>query len=70
MIQRVLNAATVSLRDIASWAGVSYETARSWRIGRRHPSLGAQWQLTAALRKHARRLERFADRLERRAERS
>ena len=69
-MKQVLDTATVSLRDIASWAGVSYETARSWRIGRRHPSPDAQRQLAAALRKHARRLDRLAARLERRAERN
>ncbi len=69
MIAKVLQAATPNLRDLADWAGVSYETARSWRIGRRSPSPDAARKLAKGLRAHARQLNRLADQLERHAAR-
>ncbi len=67
MMRQVLDAATVNLRQLAKWAGVSYETARSWRLGRRAPNPRPKRKLARALRAHAARLQRLAVRLERSA---
>ncbi len=59
----------MNLRQLAKWAGVSYETARSWRMARREPRPAAKRKLAGALRTHALRLSRLAARLERSADR-
>ncbi len=69
MMRKVLDTATVNLRTLAKWAGASYETARSWRLERRTPNPAAKRRLAGALRKHAMRLVKLAERLERSAER-
>ena len=69
MIQRVIKVATVNLRQFAKWAGVSYETARSWRMGRRGPRPAAKRKLATALRTHALRILKLAARLEGSADR-
>ena len=65
LIPDALKTATPSLRDIAKWAGTSYALMRAWRLGTRTPSPDLQRKLARAFRKHAMRLEKFADRLER-----
>ena len=70
MIVRVLTKATPTQHDLAAWAGVSYETVRSWRQKRRFPSPAAMEKLAKGLRRHAAQLLRFAEQLERRAARA
>ncbi len=65
LIPDALDTATPTLRDIAKWAGTSYALMRAWRLGTRTPSPDLQRKLARAFRKHAMRLEKFADRLER-----
>ena len=67
MLPKVLDAVTVTLKDVAGWLEVSHHTVRAWRLGNRTPDSVKQRQLAAALRKHARQLQRFADQLERHA---
>ena len=64
-MRQILETATVNTRTLAQWAGVSYETARSWRIERRSPSREAKRRLAVGLRRHARRLVKLADKLDR-----
>ena len=60
---------TLTLRDVAELLGTSYNTVRSWRLGNRNPSPQVEQRLAKALRKHAQRLLKLADRLDREAER-
>jgi len=64
LIPDALDTATPTLRDIAKWAGASYGLVRAWRLGTRTPTPDRQRKLAQALRKHARRLDKLADRLE------
>ncbi len=64
LVPDALDTATPSLRDIAKWAGISYALMRAWRLGTRTPTPYRQHKLAQALRKHARRLDKLADRLE------
>ena len=54
---------------VASWAGVSYHTARSWAQRKRNPSPEALRRLAAALRERAQWLGKVADDLDREANR-
>ena len=65
LIPDALDAASPTLRDIAEDAKASYASIRAWRLGTRTPTPDGQRKLAQALRKHAKRLDRFADRLER-----
>lgn len=69
MLPKLLGVVTVTLKDVAEWLGVSHHTVRAWRLGNRTPDPATHRRLAVALRKHARQLQRFADRLERHAER-
>ncbi len=64
LIPDALATATPTLRDVATWVGTSYALMRAWRLGTRTPTPDRQRKLARALRKHARRLDRLADRLE------
>ncbi len=64
LIPDALDTATPTLRDIAKWAGPSYALMRAWRLGTRTPTPDRQRKLAEALRRHARRLDELADRLE------
>jgi transcriptional regulator with XRE-family HTH domain len=37
LMKRALEAAAPSLRELAKETGISYDTLRAWRIGRRNP---------------------------------
>ncbi len=65
LVPDALKTATPTLRDLATWVGTSYALTRAWRLGTRTPSPDLQRKLARAFRKHAMRLEKFADRLER-----
>ncbi len=68
LVLRALELATsCSLADVAAWAGLSYDTLHSWKLGRRTPSPSTVQQLAAGLRDRAMRLERMATSLERAA---
>ncbi len=69
MIARVLQKVTPTYHDVAAWAGVSYDSVRAWRAGKRSPSPVAMEKLAKGLRRHAAQLLRFAEQLERRAAR-
>jgi transcriptional regulator with XRE-family HTH domain len=63
-VQNVIEKAPFSLTDLADKAGVSYDSLRSWAIGRRTPREATRRKLVAGLRKKADELERLADELE------
>ena len=65
LVPDVLDATTPTLRDVAVWVQTPYPTVRSWRAGDRNPSADATRKLVRALRRHCKKLQRFADRLER-----
>lgn len=65
LVPDVLDATTPTLRDVASWIRTPYPTVRAWRAGDRNPSADATQKLVRALRRHCKRLQRLADRLER-----
>ena len=64
LIPDALDTSTPTRRDLAKWAGTSYSLMRSWRLGTRTPTPDRQRKLAQALRKHAQRLDKLADRLE------
>jgi transcriptional regulator with XRE-family HTH domain len=63
MIQRVLDDAPFSMRQIAEEAGVSYDAVRSWATNRRTPKPQNLVQLAHALRRRGARLHLLADEL-------
>ncbi len=65
LVSDALDAATPTLRDVAAWVRTPYATVRAWRAGDRKPSPDATRKLVRALRRHAKLIQRFADRLER-----
>ena len=65
LVSDALGAATPTLRDVAAWVTTPYATVRAWRAGDRKPSPNATQKLVRALRRHAKRIQRLADRLER-----
>lgn len=68
-ISDALTLLTPTLRDVADLLDTSYNTLRAWRLGNRNPSPQMERRLALALRTHAQRLLRMADRLDREAER-
>ena len=69
MVAKAIEAATPTLRDVASRIGVSYGTIRAYKIGERNAPPAVMRRLASALRHQAAQLETAADRLEARAER-
>jgi len=67
MMADALKAVTPTLREVAAWCRVSYPTIRAYRLGSRRPSPTTVRRFAASLRRHARRLIKLADRLEREA---
>jgi transcriptional regulator with XRE-family HTH domain len=68
MIQRVLDDAPFSMRQIAEEAGVSYDAVRSWATNRRTPKLENLVQLADALHRRGDQLHRIGDELRRMAQ--
>jgi transcriptional regulator with XRE-family HTH domain len=66
-VQVALKEAQLTLRQIATDAGVSYGALRGWAIGRRVPDPESRARLVAALRKHGDNLHKLAEELDRAA---
>ena len=64
MIQRVLDDAPFSMRQIAEEAGVSYDAVRSWATNRRTPKAENLVQLADALRRRGDQLHVISDELQ------
>lgn len=64
VVNEVLDKAPFSLRDLATEAGVSYDSMRSWATARRHPRPKKLAALSAALRKRGLQLIEYADALD------
>lgn len=62
-VQRVLEGAAFTMRQVAENAGVSYVTVRQWKSGRRVPDAENRDRLAEAFEKHAARLRELAGEL-------
>jgi len=69
VLTRALDAATPTLRDLARSIQLSYHAVRQYRLGARTPSADVLRKLARALRHQARQVGRYADALEREADR-
>jgi transcriptional regulator with XRE-family HTH domain len=65
LIQRVLDEAPFSMRQLADEAGISYDAVRSWAADRRTPRPENLEHLATALERRASRLHEIADELRR-----
>ena len=65
MMQDALHTVTPTLREVAAWCRVSYATVRAYASGARRPPPATVARFTRGLRRHARQLEKLADRLDR-----
>lgn len=65
LIQRVLDEAPFSMRQLAEEAGISYDAVRSWAADRRTPRLENLEHLAAALERRGSRLHEIADAMRR-----
>jgi transcriptional regulator with XRE-family HTH domain len=65
LIQRVLDEAPFSMRQLAEEAGISYDAIRSWAADRRTPRPENLMQLAAALERRGSRLHEIADEVRR-----
>jgi transcriptional regulator with XRE-family HTH domain len=65
LIQRVLDDAPFSMRQLAEEAGISYDAVRSWASDRRTPRPENLEHLADALQRRASRLHAIADELRR-----
>jgi transcriptional regulator with XRE-family HTH domain len=61
MIQRVLDEAPFSMRQLAEEAGISYDAIRSWAADRRTPRSENLEHLARALERRGTRLQAIAD---------
>jgi len=64
LIERVLDQATFTMRQVAELAGVTYTTVRRWKTRTRVPDADSRRRLASAFRKHAARLQELARELE------
>ena len=67
VMQKLLRAATPSLRELAEECGIPYSTLKAWSSGARVPSQEGARIVIDAVRERSRRLAELADRLERAA---
>jgi transcriptional regulator with XRE-family HTH domain len=65
LIQRVLDEAPFSMRQLADEAGISYDAIRSWATDRRTPRPENLEYLAAALERRGERLREIADEVRR-----
>lgn len=65
LIQRVLDEAPFSMRQLAEEAGMSYDAIRSWAADRRTPRTENLEHLAAALERRGSRLHELAEKLRR-----
>lgn len=61
LIQRILDEAPFSMRQLAEEAGISYDAIRSWAADRRTPRLENLAHLADALERRGTRLHKIAD---------
>jgi transcriptional regulator with XRE-family HTH domain len=60
LIQRVLEEAALTMRQVADYTGFRYQTVRQWKSGKRVPESESRLRLAEALEKHADRLRTLA----------
>jgi transcriptional regulator with XRE-family HTH domain len=65
LIQRVLDEAPFSMRQLAEEGGISYDAIRSWATDRRTPRPESLEHLAAALERRGERLREIADEMRR-----
>jgi transcriptional regulator with XRE-family HTH domain len=65
LIQRVLDEAPFSMRQLADEAGISYDAIRSWAADRRTPRTENLEHLAAAIERRGERLLKIADEIRR-----
>lgn len=65
LIQRILDEAPFSMRQLAEEAGISYDAVRSWASDRRTPRPENLEHLAAALERRGSHLHEIADELRR-----
>lgn len=65
LIQRILDEAPLSMRQLAEEAGISYDAIRSWATKRRTPRPENLENLSAALERRGERLREIADEVRR-----
>lgn len=65
LIQRVLDEAPFSMRQLAEEAGISYDAIRSWAADRRTPRPENLEQLAEALERRGARLQKIAEEVRR-----
>ena len=63
VVERVLEAAPFSMRQLAEEAGVDYGQLRRWRIGRRTPGSDTLRKIAAALEQRGASLREYAEQL-------
>lgn len=63
-VQTVIDEAPFTLNDLAKKAGISYDSIRSWAVGRRSPRPAYVEKLADGLRKKAEELAALADQLD------
>lgn len=64
-IPKLLKILRPSLKDVAGWVGVSHGLANFWLAGAYQPKPPDRARLVRAVRKHATRLLKLADEVER-----
>jgi predicted transcriptional regulator len=64
-VQNIIDKAPFTLVDLAKAAGISYDSLRSWSIGRRTPRDSTKQKLVDGLRRKSADLARLADELDR-----
>lgn len=64
-VQNIIKEAPFTLVELAEKSGISYDSLRSWNVGRRAPRRSSCTQLASGLRKKAAELQALADNLER-----
>jgi transcriptional regulator with XRE-family HTH domain len=70
LLREALDAVRPNLRELGDQAGVTHHAIRQYRLGARTPSPQVLRRLAGTLRYHARKLERYADRLVKLADRN
>jgi transcriptional regulator with XRE-family HTH domain len=63
LIQRILNEAPFSMRQLAEESGISYDSIRSWATDRRTPRIESLRLLADALERRGTHLHRIAEEL-------
>ncbi len=64
LVTHLLTLLAPSLRDVAEQQGVSHDTVRAWKLGRRTPSRENLAKLAAIAKQHSAALSDIAQRLQ------